>query len=291
MDVVMKILLVISLLVASQAWAKWSISSYNIRNFDNDYQAGSTNVTVLGSTVKDLKSDVMGFIEVVNLNAFKTLVNTNLPGYNIQSSKCGGTGKQKLAIVFDPAVFKFISQTEDLTFSGTATSCGSLRPVLMVVLEQISTKKQFVFAAAHLKAGGGRSAMERRWKQYELLADLAAKFENQNLVVLGDLNTTGYNLKDDDYTHFEEFLTQSSMRTVSETLGCTSYWEGTLGTGQHQSSVLDHIVTSEKMASQIQDINLGAHCAKLDCRPATPAELGVSYQTVSDHCPIKVTFK
>jgi endonuclease/exonuclease/phosphatase family metal-dependent hydrolase len=290
MDVFIKILLLLSLILVPHARAGLSISSYNIRNFDHDPEAGQTNVTELGRNIKEFKSDVMTFIEVVNLPAFKKVVAENLPGYMVESSTCGGFGEQKLAVVYDPKVFRFISSSEDMTFSSTTTSCGDLRPAFLVTLEHKSNKQTYVFAALHLKAGGSAPAMQERWTQYELLEKLAKKYKSQNLIMLGDLNTTGYSIQDEDFAHFSQFLTSSSLRTISENLSCTAYWAGTLTTGQHQSSILDHIVLKNEMYDEVKEIYFGSHCAKLDCQHATPSELGLSYKSVSDHCPIQVIF-
>jgi len=141
MDVFMKIIILLSLLLASEAWASWSASSYNIRNFDRDSSEGRTNLTELGKTIKAFKSDVMTFVEVVNLKAFKELVQVNLPEHVIVSSTCGGSGKQKLAIVYNPKVFDFIEQRKDMTFSGATAGCGSLRSVLLVTLKLKAQRK------------------------------------------------------------------------------------------------------------------------------------------------------
>jgi endonuclease/exonuclease/phosphatase family metal-dependent hydrolase len=231
----LKIFLFLSLLLGSHAWAGWSVSSYNIRNFDNDPTAGQTNINELGKIIQTFKSDVMTFIEVVNLPAFKSVISSNLPDYEIRSSICGGFGKQKLAIIFDTKVFKFIEQTEDVTFSSSTNTCGSLRPVLLVTLERKADKKTFVFAGVHLKAGGAETAMQQRWTQYSLLAKLAKQYTSKNFIMMGDFNTTGYNLRDEDYDHFAANLKAASLQTMSENLACTAYWEGTLENGQHQS--------------------------------------------------------
>jgi len=161
----------------------------------------------------------------------------------------------------------------------------------LVDLLHKETKKSYTFGAVHLKAGGDNRAMTKRWQQYQLMQDLAKEYADKNLILLGDFNTTGYNIKDQDYTKFEDFLGNSELRTVSENLSCTSYWHGGLGGDDYQPSILDHIVIQDKNMGSVTEVKLGAHCAKVECRPATPGELGVSYESVSDHCPIQVTFK
>lgn len=279
------------LLLSFPGWAKWSVSTYNIRNFDNDPGAGATNLVELGKIIKEMQSDVMAFEEVINLKAFDTLIKKNLPGYVYKISDCGGFGKQHLAVVYNPKTFDFVKQEEDLTFSGSGNSCGSLRPLLLVTLKNKASKTDFTFGAAHLKAGGNDRAMAQRWQQYAKLEVIAEAYDKKNLILLGDLNTTGYNIKDKDFVKFEEFMNDSKMRTMTETIGCTNYWTGTQGGEEHQSSILDHIVIHDKNVSSVESVKVGAHCARTDCRPSTPEELGLSYQSVSDHCPVQVTFK
>jgi exonuclease III len=233
----------------------------------------------------------MGFIEVVNPVAFKDLMDRTLPGYQYNISTCGGGGRQRLAFAYDTQKFEFIDVEEDLSFSGMSNGCGSLRPVLLVTLKLKETGKIYIFATVHLKAGGSETAMRQRWKQYDKLHLLMRKYHKENLVLLGDFNTTGYNIKDQDYEAFENLLTLTKNKTLAEEVGCTSYWTGTLENGQHQSSILDHVVVPESMHRNVVSVSVGTHCAKLDCAPALPEELGVTYETVSDHCPLRVNFR
>ncbi len=279
------------MLLSTQVWAKWSVSTYNIRNFDKDYVAGQTDISELQKIIKSYKSDVMAFEEVINEKAFKALMTSALPSYTYKMSSCGGGGKQRLALAFNPAVFNFVEMVEDYTFSGSGNSCGSLRPLLLVTLELKATKEKISFGVLHLKAGGAANAMTQRWQQYAKIEKLAAKYENASLILLGDLNTTGYNIKDDDYTHFESSLNKAGLRTMSENLGCTSYWEGNFRGTEHQPSILDHIVLQDKNVARVQEVKVGAHCATSSCRPMAPTDLGNSYTAVSDHCPVQVTFK
>lgn len=288
----MKLSLLLMLFLTSTVWAKWSVTTYNIRNFDRDMREGRTDLEELARIIKTTKSDVMAFEEIVNVQAFKKMVAQNLPGYAYQITTCGGGGKQKLALAYNQATFDFVGRIEDRTFSGGEGSngCGSLRPVLLVDLRRKETNTLYTFGVVHLKAGGDRRSFERRWKQYGGLKHLSDRYTNKNLILLGDFNTTGYNLKDDDYVRFENFIGQAKMRTMSETLGCTSYWKGILGGEELQPSILDHIVIQDKNLSEVSEVTLGAHCAKVSCRPALRSELGISFESVSDHCPIQVTF-
>jgi endonuclease/exonuclease/phosphatase family metal-dependent hydrolase len=280
------------LLLTFQGWAKWSVSTYNIRNFDRDPGAGQTDSIELAKIIKEMKSDVMVFQEVVNREAFETLIQGALPDHKYVLSSCGGFGRQLLAVVYDAKTFEFIQQTEDLSFSGsTSGKCGSLRPVFLVELLEKATKKKFTFGAVHLKAGSTLRAMEQRWQQYLKLESLAQQHQAKNLILLGDFNTTGFIHHDQDFEKFDSLLDASSLVSMSQDIGCTNYWEGTQGGEAHQPSILDHIVLQDKAAKSVESIKLGAHCVKHSCLPKAPEELGRSYQSVSDHCPVKVTFR
>jgi endonuclease/exonuclease/phosphatase family metal-dependent hydrolase len=288
----MKLSVLLFVLLSTQVWAKWSVSTYNIRNFDNDSAAGPTDLVALEKIIKSVQSDVMAFEEVVNEKAFIGLIKKVLPGYQIELSECGGFGKQKLALVYNPRTFNFISKSEDLSFSGGGNQCGSLRPVFLVSLEEKKTAKTFTFGVVHLKAGGNSRAFGQRWKQYEGLVKLAENFAQKNLILLGDFNTTGYNIKDEDYTRFESFIGAAALRSTSENIACTNYWHGPVtGARDYQSSVLDHIVIQDKQYAEVLAVQVAAHCAKEQCRPASPEQLGTSFQSVSDHCPVQVSFK
>lgn len=279
------------LFLSIPVWAKWSVSTYNIRNFDRDPGAGQTDVVALGKIIKNLRSDVFSFQEVVNTSAFDSLIKTYLPRYQYKISSCGGFGKQKLAIVYNPSTFDYVKHSEDLSFSDVSGKCGSLRPVFLVTLREKASKKLYTFGAVHLKAGGATRAMERRWKQYIQLEKLSALFTQSELVLLGDFNTTGYSIRNEDFSKFENFLSSSELHTVSEELNCTDYWTGLQGGPLHQPSVLDHIVIKSETHAKVLSVTVGGHCAKVNCRPATPKDLGPIYQSVSDHCPVQVTFK
>lgn len=287
----MKFSFILLLLLSSQAFAKWSLTTYNIRNFDRDSQAGQTNITELEKILRNAKSDVMGFQEVVNVSAFEKVIKRVFPSYQLVKSNCGGGGKQKLAIAFNAERFELNGTREDYRFSSEYEACGSLRPAFLVFLREKKTQKRFVFANLHLKAGSDDRAYQTRWEQYKLLETLSREHEGATLVMMGDLNTTGYNIKNEDYRRFENFLSASDFRTVSEDIGCTSYWHGADQDPNYEPSTLDHVVVPSALYSKVLSVKVSSHCQKVSCLSVPYQDLGVSYDAVSDHCPIQVTFK
>lgn len=287
----MKLSLLVLTLICGQAWAKWSVSTFNIRNFDRDPREGRTNIVELTKIIQEVQSDVMAFEEVVNADAFKSLVKTALPGYSYELSACGGFGEQHLAIAYNPKIFSLVSKSEDLSLSGPGNKCGSLRPLFLVTLKNKTDNKEYTFGAVHLKAGGDGKAFAQRWEQYGRLESLALKLAAKNVILLGDFNSTGYNIKNMDYEKFEQFLGGAGLRTVAENVGCTNYWNADPGQKMFQSSILDHVVLQDKMFSQVEETRTASHCEKLDCREASLWDLGITYEQVSDHCPVRVSFK
>lgn len=289
----MKFSLLLVFLFSSSVWAKWSVTTYNLRNFDRDGRQGRTDLVELARIIESSKSDVMAFQEIISTNNFKKLIANNLPNYAYHITTCGGAAKQQLALAFNKDVFEFVRRIEDRTFSGGegTNGCGPLRPVLVIDLRHKESGAIYTFGVVHLKAGGGKRDFERRWRQYSGLSHLSDRYTNKNLILLGDFNSTGYSLRNEDYLRFEDFLDRANMRTISETLGCTSYWKGTHGGEELSSSTLDHVLIQNKNFHAVTGVKLGAHCARLSCRPATRLELGPSFNDVSDHCPIQVTFK
>jgi len=275
----MKIIIWILFFATSTVYAGWSVSTFNVRNFEKPSKAHEAALIAA-------RSDVMAFEEIVDVQAFKTLISGLFPNHGVRISDCGGRGQQHLALVFNQKIFKFNSQTEDLSFSG-GTGCGSLRPVLLISLHHKTEETDYLFGVVHLKAGGDERAMKTRAQQYKKLGDLAQSLKAQNVIFLGDFNTTGFNIENQDFTRFSQFLSRSRLVTTSHEVGCTNYWGEE---NQLQASILDHIVIPENLSGYVEGVKVGSHCAKQKCQPASAQELGPSFLMVSDHCPVQVTF-
>lgn len=287
---------VFSMSVSVQAVLR--VSTYNIRNFDS--KGPTTNKAELKKILMELKFDLLGSQEIVNTNSFNKFLRTEFKQYSSITSRCGGGGRQKLAIVYKKSKLQLVKSYEDMRFSDPGTivtelGCGPLRPALVAVFKDLKTKERFVAINFHLKAGVGTRSYQKRWAQYKLVAKLVkelSRADYKNIILLGDFNTTGYINRNDDYATFTKILDQMKYRTVSSEIACTSYWSGkNRRDGVEVSSVLDHILYPQgflgysKMRTSVH-----AHCAKVLCSDATPSSLGVSYKQVSDHCPVSTVF-
>jgi endonuclease/exonuclease/phosphatase family metal-dependent hydrolase len=132
--------------------------------------------------------------------------------------------------------------------------------------------------------------MEQRWLQYRKIQKLSESFANHHLILLGDFNSTGVLSKNEDFQQFYSMLKGLKMTTTSEKLSCTNYWEGFPAGNDFIPSILDHILIQDRNLEKVYSVKSFTHCAQLECRPGTMEELGLSFKSVSDHCPVKVSF-
>ena len=157
------------------------------------------------------------------------------------------------------------------------------------------TRKTFVALGVHLKAGGRSSSYRTRTLQYQMLVEMVKELNRRgqrDILIMGDFNTTGYVLSDSDYHNFSDMLGDTRMKTVSSRLECTSYWSGSNRSDNiEESSILDHIVyPSTFMGMRPSRFGVHSHCARAACENTSARQLGVSYQEVTDHCPVSITF-
>lgn len=289
-----------SIFLSFSAFSALNITSYNIRMFDS--KKNPTNKTELAKILKQTRFDFLTVQEIVNGTSFRAFIKKNFPGYKVVLTKCGGAGRQKIGFVYNPLKIKKIRTYEDKRISDPGVvvgefGCGTLRPALVGMFQEIKRRKKFVAIGVHLKAGGSESSYEKRANQYKILERMIGELkraDHDHVIVLGDFNTTGYNDHDIDYDRFNDMLQGSRTKTVSERLDCTSYWSGENRDDKYEeSSILDHVLhTSRFLSYRKISVKIASHCAKVRC-DLTPSksELGLHYEEVSDHCPVNVSFK
>jgi endonuclease/exonuclease/phosphatase family metal-dependent hydrolase len=286
------------LVVASSAVASVKVASYNIRNFDT--KKSPTDKKELKKILVKLNADFITVEEIVNTNSFKKFIKAELPEYGVTLAHCGGGGRQKIGFLYNKIKFSLLNITEDNRVSDPANvvselGCGRLRPALVGVFLNNKTNEQFVVVGLHLKAGGNQRSFDKRWKQYKIVAKIVKelKANYKNIILMGDLNTTGYSVTNADYDKFEDLLTETKMQTIATEFLCTSYWAGLNRQDNiEESSILDHIIYPNNfLGYKAGKVEVHSHCKKSKCANVTSSDLGSSYKNVSDHCPISITFK
>lgn len=277
------------------SWADFTVTTYNIRNFDYDARSNArTNKSELSKILISLQSGIIAVQEIVNANEFKQFVARQMPQYDVHISRCGGSGKQKLGVVIDRNLYKVNSVKEDSRLSDSSSCNSGLRPAYIVNVTEIATSTNFDLIIVHLKAGGKQSNADVRYRQYQILSEILNEMKRngkENFVILGDFNTTDFNLRNQNYQRFIDFIDLNDLINPTAELECSSYWWGGIDDGLEYSSLLDHVVISTTLYKIFNKtaISNEAHCKKLDCRISDSEDLGLSFLQVSDHCPIKFT--
>ncbi|HLT21845.1 MAG TPA: endonuclease/exonuclease/phosphatase family protein [Bacteriovoracaceae bacterium] len=276
-----------------------TIGAYNIRNFDYDTRYRiKTNKPALAEIIKNVNADILTVEEISNTQEFERFVSSNLPGYSVTLSRCGGRGQHHLGFVYNTRTVELLSFNEDLSITDPGGNVGcdtSSRPLAIALFKDLKTNKKFYGLAAHLKAGSAKDAIEKRHTQISIISDwinhLKTNTGVKDYFVAGDLNTTLYYNNGVDYRALEKFAAQNGLVNATHTAGCSAYWWGGTNDNIEDPSLLDHVFISKTLIGRKgYTAKVGSHCQQASCRPQEKRKLGVSYNQVSDHCPISTTF-
>lgn len=290
-------LIFLALLASLSAHAAITIGAYNIRNFDYDERYRiRTNKAELSTMLTNLKADVLSVEEVVNKAEFDLFITGKLPGYKTAISECGGAHGQHLGFIYNTATVELLSFNEDLTISGQDGGCNTgSRPLAIGLFQIKSSKQKFYGMTAHLKSGSDPESLAKRTLQYEVMKkivkELKAKTGVQDFYIAGDMNTTEYISRGTDYKLFTKLVSDLGMYDLASDMKCSAYWWGGTDDGIEEPSLLDHVILTPGLRKTTNKAEAQGHCKKVSCRKASLAELGVSYETVSDHCPVTATIQ
>jgi endonuclease/exonuclease/phosphatase family metal-dependent hydrolase len=290
----MKVWLSTLILLTSLSAKALTIGAYNIRNFDYDERYKiRTNKPALAALIKSMRVDVLSVEEIGKTAEWDRFVARNFPGYDTEISRCGGRGGQHLGFLYNKSVVELLSFNEDLSIvePGTPGSCdGSSRPLAIGLFRVKATGQRFYGMTAHLKAGSNADAAVKRAKQLEVLrriiVELKTKTGVQDFYFAGDLNTTDYLARGNDFTTLNRVAQSLGMMVLTGNLPCSAYWWGGTDDGIETPTLLDHIVATPGLSKTRQGAQAHGHCAQVSCREVPIRELGVIYGSVSDHCPV-----
>lgn len=285
------------LLMTITAQAGLTIGTYNIRNFDYDVRYKiSTNKPALATLMKGLLADVLSVEEINNSAEFERFVLSSLPGYDTEISRCGGAHGQHLGFVYNKKTVELLAFNEDLSITdpGRPGSCDSgSRPLAIGLFKVKATGQKFYGMTVHLKSGGDSSSVAKRSKQYQIIKEtikeLSSKTGVKDFYVAGDFNTTEYLARGSDYTELTKVVKDLGMIDLASNLKCSAYWWGGSDDGIENPSLLDHVIATPGLVTGSPKVKVSGHCEKVSCRQASLKELGISYESISDHCPITAT--
>lgn len=301
----MKVFLLMALMTIQFSYAGVRLASYNIRNFDYDYRSDiHTNKQHLVNQIVEMKPDIMAVQEINETEKFETMIDRHFNGkMGTVLSECGGSAGQKLGFVYNTEKFKLVNFTEDLRTADVnnshhlQASCHSgSRPLAIGTFKKIDNGETFLAISVHLKAGSHAKSIKKRFKQMEIIKKVVAEYKElgiNNYVIMGDFNSTEYiKKKSKSHKNFKKSVNQMSAVNLANNLSCTSYWWGGRDDMTQYPSILDHIIVSENLANgKSPKIKAHGHCAKLKCQATPEFNMGISFEEVSDHCPVVAEIK
>ena len=287
-------LTLLALLASLTAQTAITIGTYNIRNFDYDERYRiRTNKVELQTMLRNLRADVLSVEEINNKAEFGNFITTQLPGYRTALSQCGGEHGQHLGFIYNSATVDILSFNEDLAVSdpGNGGGCNTgSRPLAIALFQIKATKQRFFGITAHLKSGGGRESLTKRSLQLQIIKkivkELYAKTGIVDFYIAGDLNTTEYLNRGTDYSMLTKFVAELGMIDLAANLKCSAYWWGGSDDGIDDPTLLDHVIVTPGLLKTRNWAQASGHCGQVSCRQSRVQDLGVSYGSVSDHCPI-----
>ena len=291
----MKSLFSLLIIAASFSVKALTIGTYNIRNFDYDERYRiRTDKNTLTTIIKSLNADVLSVEEINNTQAFEKFVETKLPGYETELTRCGGDHGQRLGFIYNTKTVDLLAFNEDLAISnpgGQGTCDSGSRPMAIGLFQVKATKQKFYGISVHLKSGSAPASIRKRLQQYKIIAEMINYIKSntgvQDFFVGGDFNTTEYISRGVDFVELNKMAKSLNMIDLAATAKCTAYWWGGTDDGIETPSVLDHVLVTRglvKVASPVTKIS--GHCQTVSCREVPVRSLGVSYESVSDHCPV-----
>lgn len=276
--------------------AKFTIATYNIRNFDYDSRSNTpTNKSHLRQTLERINADLLAVQEINQEFVFKKFIQSNFSGHDVTLTNCGGSHRQKLGFVYNTNKLELIGFKEDLSTvnprNPKTNFCEGSRPLAIGHFRMKDSKEELIAITVHLKSGGQRKSIKKRFLQLRILSTIVHKYKSQghrNFVIMGDFNSTEYTFKGREYRKFNEIISKMGMVDLTKSIPCTSYWWGGRQDGMQHPSVLDHVLVSQSFAfSKIaKTASPLAHCQKLRCEITDEHTMGVSFDEVSDHCPV-----
>ncbi len=274
------------------------IGAYNIRNFDYDERSKiHTNKPELSKILTNLRADLLSIEEIHNTAEWDKFVQKNLPGYDTEVSRCGGAHGQRLGFLYNKSTIELLSFKEDLSISepGTPGACDAgSRPLAIGLFRVKATGQKFYGMTAHLKSGSEGSSLQKRTKQLQILKSIINQLKTKtgikDFYFAGDLNSTEFLNRGSDYQLLSTITKELGMVLVTSKLKCSAYYWGGTDDGIETPSLLDHVALTPGLMKKNPEVKIHGHCEKVSCRQVPIRELGISYESVSDHCPVTVDF-
>lgn len=261
------------------------LGTFNIRRFPGP----DTDLEAVARAIAELDADAFAVQEIVEPRAFQAALDraSALSGRRYQvalePAHCPRRGPDMhVGVVHDIGALALL----EARMLGEFT-CPEGQPAGMVALLRASDGRRLALASVHLSAGDTPRVRDERAAQWDwLLAALPGLHAELDapVIVAGDFNSTGFLGADDpERRRIDALVERHALQLPTGRLGCTMYWKPEPTSG-YEVSVLDHLLAPRELALGPAEA-LGM-CAALACAPQAEAPAG--WQSVSDHCPVRV---
>lgn len=261
------------------------MATYNLRHFGKEQKDEKELARILSG----LDADILAVQEVRKPEHLEKLA-AEMGGlrraYRAVSSECAGRQQMHVSFVYDTrrVTLKKTREFRELLPEEGGCSEGD-RPGLLGVFEVGGEELHAL--VVHLKSGGGDDELQRRRQQIERLRGLLGVLKAdgaRKIVLLGDMNTTGYLDNDRGERDLVDGVAREAGLSVATAgLRCTEYYRK--NKRNLVPSLLDHVLVSSS-ALVPSSVEVHAHCKELQCSPQTIDKMPPSYTEVSDHCPV-----
>ncbi|RYE94869.1 MAG: hypothetical protein EOO75_00830, partial [Myxococcales bacterium] len=258
------------------------MATFNIRRFGVE----PTDMDRLSAMVGSLGADVIAVQEVQKSERLDELAGRLGRRWRTALSACGGRREMHVGFLYNAARLRLreVHEFRELLPEEGGCTDGD-RPGLLAVFEGPDGQPLHALTL-HLKAGGRPDDIaqrERQWQRVEALLALLRQQGAGRVVVLGDVNSTGFldNTRG-ERDLIEQLARRHSLDLARSPLACTEYYQSG---STMQPSFLDHaLVSGGRLVDGSTAVH--SHCAELRCTPQKPDAMPPTYTDVSDHCPV-----
>ena len=263
------------------------MATFNIRRFGVE----PTDMTRLTAMVGELSADVVAVQEIQSADRLTELATRLGPGWRTALSACGGRREMHVGFLYrsDRLTLRQVREFRELLPEEGGCTDGD-RPGLLAVFDGPDGQPLHALTL-HLKAGGQASDVTQRQAQWKRIEALLAHLRGEGarrIVVLGDVNSTGFldNARG-ERDLIEQLARRHGLDLARPPLACTEYFQHK---GDMVPSFLDHALVSEG-SLVAGSTRVHSHCAALSCTPQSPDAMPPTYTDVSDHCPVTFTVR
>jgi endonuclease/exonuclease/phosphatase family metal-dependent hydrolase len=263
------------------------LGTFNIRMFmDTD-----TRPEAVAGALAELDADAFAVQEIRGLSEFAAVLadagertgRTYAMAMAPYCPRSAVTRSMHLGVVYDARRYELVAR---LPFAG-AGGCAEDQPHGMLAVLRDGDGRTFALGSLHMIALDRWPERRREWAWLMAAIPAWERALGVPVIFAGDFNSTGYlNEHSDERVSIDSLVATHGRQLPTGRLKCSEYW---LPNGQstYAVSLLDHVMAPAEL--DVAGAEVQGMCAALACAPH-PEKPG-GFDEVSDHCPVRVTWR